>query len=74
MELIFGHDHKFRLIDGKYYSTGGLSEDILMRYVNIFGTITVVARVIKEFDIKDIEVYEVIYEDLNSKFESETTD
>ena len=53
MELIFGHDHKFRLIDGKYYSTGGLSEDILMRYVNIFGTITVVARVIKEFDIKD---------------------
>ena len=28
----------------------------------------------KEFDIKDIEVYEVIYEDLNSKFESETTD
>ena len=53
MELIFGHDHKFRLIDGKYYSTGGLSEDILMRYVNIFGTITVVARVIKEFDVKD---------------------
>jgi hypothetical protein len=26
----------------------------------------------KEFDIKDIEVYEVIYEDLNNKFDAET--
>lgn len=48
MSLLFAHDHKFRKIDGDYYSTGGLSDEVLSRYVNIYGEITVVARVIFE--------------------------
>lgn len=46
MNLLFIHDHKFRLIDGEFYSTGGLSNDVLTRYTNSFGKVTVVARVI----------------------------
>ena len=48
MGLLFAHDHKFRLIEGVYYSPGGLSDDVLSRYVDLFGNVTVVARVIRE--------------------------
>ncbi|HFI0085409.1 TPA: glycosyltransferase [Streptococcus suis] len=51
MGLIFAHDHKFRFVDGCYYSTGGLSNDVLTRYVNIFGKVTVIARVINESNV-----------------------
>lgn len=48
MGLLFVHDHKFRNIDGKFYSTGGLSDKALIRYTGIFGKTTVIARVIEE--------------------------
>lgn len=48
MKLLFAHDHKFRMIQGKIYSTGGLSDDALIRYTKTFGKITVLSRIIKE--------------------------
>lgn len=48
MQVVFGHDHKFRLINGEYYSTGGLSNEILSRYAKYFGRVIVVARVVNE--------------------------
>jgi len=48
MKLLFVHDHKFRYIEGKFYSTGGLSDNVLKRYTDVFGDVTVIARVIKE--------------------------
>lgn len=47
MSLLFVHDHKFRLIDGKYYSPGGLSDDALSRYTQVFGDVVVIARVLE---------------------------
>lgn len=48
MNVIFCHDHKFRIIGDEAYSTGGLSNDILTRYTELFGNVTIVARKIKE--------------------------
>lgn len=48
MNLVFVHDHKFRVIDGEYYSTGGLSNDVLTRYTNIFGNVTVICRTVSK--------------------------
>lgn len=48
MKLLFVHDHKFRCINGKIYSNGGLSDTVLNRYTGAFGSVTVIARVIKE--------------------------
>lgn len=46
--VTFIHDHKFRYIDGKFYSTGGLSDDALERYIRAFGSVKVIARIINE--------------------------
>ena len=48
MKLLFAHDHKFRMIQGKIYSTGGLSDDALIRYTKTFGKVTVLSRIINE--------------------------
>lgn len=48
MNVIFGHDHKFRSIDGEIYSTGGLSNEVLTRYADYFGNVTVISRLIVE--------------------------
>ena len=53
MSLLFAHDHKFRKIDNDYYSTGGLNNDVLSQYVNMFGSVTVIARVVEESEIKN---------------------
>lgn len=47
-ELVFVHDHKFRRIDDEIYSNGGLSDDALIRYTDVFGSIKVIARIIDE--------------------------
>lgn len=47
MGLLFVHDHKFRYINGNYYSPGGLSDQALSRYTRVFGKTVVMARVIK---------------------------
>lgn len=46
VKILFAHDHKFRLIEGKYYSTGGLSDEVLSRYSDIFGSVDVLSRVV----------------------------
>ncbi|MEK0363758.1 glycosyltransferase [Pseudomonas sp. CBC3] len=44
MKTLFVHDHKFKCLGGKYYSSGGLPYSIWPRYTNILGQITVVGR------------------------------
>jgi glycosyltransferase involved in cell wall biosynthesis len=53
MKVLFVHDHKFRKIDGEFYSPGGLSNEILSRYTNWFEKVKVVGRVIDEQEVKD---------------------
>lgn len=48
MKLAFVHDHKFRYINGDFYSLGGLSNEVLTRYTNFFGEVTILSRVLKE--------------------------
>lgn len=44
--LVFVHDHKFIIIDEVIYSPGGLSNEVLSRYLNNYENIIVIARVI----------------------------
>lgn len=48
MHLVFAHDHKLRRINGKYYTTGGLSDEILGKYLNFFDDVTVICRVVEK--------------------------
>lgn len=48
MNVVFAHDHKFRFIDGRYYSTGGLSDEALSRYTDMFGDVNILSRVVPE--------------------------
>jgi len=48
MKGIFFHSHKFREIDGEYYSLGGLNDDVLSRYTKYFDELIVFARILKE--------------------------
>lgn len=48
MKLVFIHSHKFRFINGKFYSLGGLSDEVFERYSKYVDEIIVVARVIPE--------------------------
>lgn len=44
MKTIFAHDHIFYNNKGKFYSTGGLSNSVLNRYVKEFGELNVLSR------------------------------
>lgn len=48
MKLVFAHDHKLRKIDGKYYTTGGLSDEITGRYMEFFDSLTIFCRAINK--------------------------
>lgn len=48
MRALFVHDHKFRQVGNRIYTSGGLPNTVLKRYVDIFGTLDVVARVVRE--------------------------
>ena len=50
MTLLFVHDHKFRYEKGIFYSTGGLSDEVLQRYTRIFGKVNIIARVVQKKD------------------------
>lgn len=52
MKAVFVHDHKFRKINGKIYSPGSFTDDLLSRYVDWFGTLTVIGRIIEEGQAK----------------------
>lgn len=44
MKVIFSHDHIFYRYNESLYSNGGLSYDVLNRYIKIFGKLTVLSR------------------------------
>lgn len=46
--LLFVHDHKLRRIDGKIYTTGGLSNEVLQRYTRLNDEVTLYTRIIDE--------------------------
>ncbi len=48
MSVVFVHDHKFRRIDGRIFSPGGLPNEVFVRYTKAFGAVTVIARIIDE--------------------------
>ncbi|MGQ7771691.1 glycosyltransferase [Bacillus sp. WC2507] len=42
--LVFVHDHKVKKINNNYYSSGGLGQNVLNRYLKYFDTITLLVR------------------------------
>lgn len=52
MKVVFIHSHKFRKINGRIFSLGGLSEEVLKRYINSDDNISVIARIIEEKESK----------------------
>ncbi|WP_125605042.1 glycosyltransferase [Lapidilactobacillus bayanensis] len=50
MKLVFAHDHKLRNINGRYYTTGGLSNEIISKYLDFFDSVTIFCRVIEKQD------------------------
>lgn len=48
MRILLAHDHRFRLIDGVFYSPGGLSDEVLGRYTQLAEELVVCARVVSE--------------------------
>lgn len=53
MQITFVHDHPFRRVDGVYYSTGGLSNEVLTRYTSYCDSLVVVARIKDEDSAKE---------------------
>ncbi len=57
MKLVFVHDTKFREINGRYYTSEGLSDKVLTRYTDIFGYLTIIARVVaRQKEDKDLSM------------------
>ena len=52
MRAVFVHGHNFRYINGEMYSPGGLPDNVLSRYVEYFGELTVIGRIIEEQEKK----------------------
>lgn len=52
MNVVFVHDHKFRRINGALYSPGGLSDEVITRYTDIFGTLKIFGRILDEDTVK----------------------
>lgn len=46
--LLFVHDHRFRRVEGKCYSTGGLDNKAIERYLSLDDNVIVYARVVDE--------------------------
>ncbi|MEF2093908.1 glycosyltransferase [Bacillus sp. CFBP9009] len=44
MKLVFAHDHIFYKFNNQYYSTGGLSKEMLERYTSVFEEVIVISR------------------------------
>lgn len=44
MKVLFSHDHMFFKYNETVYSNGGLSYNVLERYINVFKNITVISR------------------------------
>ena len=46
--LLFVHDHRFRRVDGKIYTIGGLNNKVLQRYLQLDKELHIYARIIDE--------------------------
>lgn len=44
MKLVFAHDHIFYRYNNQFYSTGGLSKEMLERYTRVFEEVIVISR------------------------------
>ena len=44
MKLVFAHDHIFYKYDKQFFSTGGLSKEMLERYTKVFEEVVVISR------------------------------
>jgi len=44
MSVVFAHDHNFFKYNGEFYSTGGISLEVLKRYSRIFDNVIVLSR------------------------------
>lgn len=53
MKLLFVHDHPFRRVDGKLYSTGGLNDLVLQRYTKYCEELTIIARIYDEITVNN---------------------
>lgn len=53
MNILFVHDHPFRKVDGKLYSTGGLNNAVLGRYTKYCDNLVVIARIMNEESVND---------------------
>lgn len=51
MKLLILHDHKFRKINGDFFSPGCFSNEILSWYTSLFDSVTIVGRIIEEYQI-----------------------
>ncbi|PEU59998.1 glycosyl transferase [Priestia megaterium] len=52
MKLVFAHDHVFYKYENQFFSTGGLSKEMLERYTKVFEEVVVISRQ-KEIDALD---------------------
>lgn len=54
MRLLFAHDHIFYKFNDVFYSTGGLSKEMIERYTSVFDKVQIVSRQaeLKEYDDK----------------------
>lgn len=48
MKAILVHDHKFRRIEGRFYSPGGFPDEVLQRYTSLFGELIMIGRILDE--------------------------
>lgn len=51
MKLLFVHDHKFRRVNGRVFSPGGLPDEVLCRYKRAFGEVCVIGRILEESSV-----------------------
>ena len=52
MNLLFVHDHRLRLFDNNYYTTGGFSDSVTKRYTKVFNKMVLLCRAENKDDIK----------------------
>lgn len=53
MKAIFVHDHRFLKKDDVIYTSGGLPEKVLLRYVDVFGELMVAGRLYATVSVKE---------------------
>lgn len=79
MNVLFVHDHKFKENDGRYFSEGKITDDVLSRYLDSTENISIVSRMeamsnisqlsqIKLNNIKFVPVKGLVFSEIFSRF------